>query len=269
MGRVPEDTDCRWRHLLVGSGRLAKHLQFYFNEAEIPFQCWSRNGDPQFNSLSPQTYPDSQQRLSETLKNVNCVWLLILDREIQSFVHNHSELRNYQLVHCSGSLVLEEAPSIHPLMTFSSELYSPDFYSKILFVSETGRLGLKDLCPQLDNSSLAINSKLKPLYHALCVASSNFTVLLWQQAQREFEKMGVSWKDLQPYLEQTTHNLIAAPTNALTGPLARGDYQTVSKNLDALADSPLKPVYETFLKLFVDQQTQISPVSKGGHHVHA
>jgi predicted short-subunit dehydrogenase-like oxidoreductase (DUF2520 family) len=66
--------------------------------------------------------------------------------------------------------------------------------------------------------------------------------------------MGLPASSLQPYLQQVVSNFIQDPESALTGPLSRGDHQTVNRNLTALATDPLEPVYQSFVELHRRQQ---------------
>ncbi|MCB0383823.1 MAG: DUF2520 domain-containing protein [Bdellovibrionales bacterium] len=269
MGRVPEIQTEKLCHLFIGSGRLARHLKYYFTTKNIPVISWSRNKEPEFNSLDVMEFPQNKERLVASLKKAHTVWLLISDREIEKFIETHLEITTRQVVHCSGSLVVSGALSFHPMMTFAEDLYEPEFYEKILFVGESGQEKLRTICPELPNPYKAIEPRLKPLYHALCVASSNFTVVLWQQALIEFSRLGIEWNDLIPYLEQTTTNLIRDPLMALTGPLVRGDEKTIAKNLSSLRGRPLGPIYESFVQLYSENNKPLIPQPKGGSDVHA
>lgn len=270
MGRVPEIQNGQHCHLLVGSGRLARHLKHYFHLKNIPTVSWSRNRDPDFNSISPAEIPNNKERLLTSLKQCQYVWLLIQDKEIATFVETHPEVTTRQVIHCSGSLVIPGTLSFHPLMTFAGELYTEEFYERILFVGEEGQPSLDCICPNLSNPYAEIEPRLKPLYHALCVASSNFTVVLWQQVLLEFSRLGIDWQNLIPYLQQTTENLVKDPLSALTGPLARGDSQTIEKNLSALRGRPLGPIYEAFVQLHSPKMSPaVRSPSPGGPDVHA
>ncbi len=52
------------------------------------------------------------------------------------------------------------------------------------------------------------------------------------------------------YLIQNTHNLLANPQTALTGPLTRNDVDTIQQNLAALASDPFHDVYQSFVSCY-------------------
>jgi predicted short-subunit dehydrogenase-like oxidoreductase (DUF2520 family) len=78
--------------------------------------------------------------------------------------------------------------------------------------------------------------------------SGNFTVLLWQKMFGDLEKrLGVPGAAAMPYLERVAANLRANPQGALTGPLARGDHQTIRKNIEALEGDRYQKIYQSFV----------------------
>ncbi len=219
---------------IVGDGRMANHFCHYLSVSGVSFVRWSRktggNSDP-----------------SVLFQGCDFVLLLISDGAILPFVEKFPNLRKFKLIHFSGSLVLNGIPSYHPLMTFSHELYSLAEYQAIPFVSERGELSFSEIFPDLPNASFAINPEDKPLYHALCVLSGNFTVMLWQKAFSDFEqKLGLKADLLKPYMHRICKNLEKDWKNCLTGPLARGDEITIKKNLESLNGDVYQKVYQAF-----------------------
>ena len=219
---------------IIGDGCIATHFIAYLKLSGIPFKQWSRRK----NSLEdPAVY----------LAGSRAVFLLIRDDAIIEFMKDHPRLKEMNPIHFSGSLYLEDIPSIHPLMTFSGSLYSLEKYRTIPFVHETGKVSLKDVLPELSNRSQAMDFRKKSLYHSLCVMSGNFTTMLWQKAFSDFdEKLKLDSQFLIPYMEQTFENLKQDWTNALTGPLARKDRSTVIRNMDALKGDLYREVYRSF-----------------------
>jgi predicted short-subunit dehydrogenase-like oxidoreductase (DUF2520 family) len=181
------------------------------------------------------------------LEGASHILLAISDDSLESFLDQYPELSARSLVHFSGSRVIENIAGLHPLMTFGRETYDLATYRSIPFVSEHGRLGFGEIFPALQNPSWVIEPGLKPLYHALCVMAGNFPALLWNKVFRDFEgKLGLPHEILGPYLAQTLENTLADGGQALTGPLARGDYHTVQQNIAALGGDAYAEVYRAF-----------------------
>lgn len=226
------------KYLIIGSGRLAIHFCNYLKLLNIPFIQWSRRNNTGLH-------------LEKFCKECTHILLLINDEAINDFVLNNGFLLNDCCVHCSGSLVLDNVYSAHPLMTFGKELYSLATYLHIPFILEENSPEFEKLLPGLPNKSYKIPSHLKSFYHALCVLSGNFTCLLWQKFFSELETTFKLPRDIgYPYLKQVTKNIEHQTSNALTGPLARSDLQTISTNLDALHSDPYREVYQAFVNVF-------------------
>lgn len=78
----------------------------------------------------------------------------------------------------------------------------------------------------------------RALYHAGAAIASNFLVTLERAAARLFEEAGAPPRALVPLMERTIENGFE-----LTGPIARGDGETVERHLAALHGSDLEPLY--------------------------
>jgi predicted short-subunit dehydrogenase-like oxidoreductase (DUF2520 family) len=87
---------------------------------------------------------------------------------------------------------------------------------------------------------VTILAEHKTLYHAAAVIASNYLVTLVDAALQAYEGAGVPREQalqmLQPLMNNTMDNIFrAGPEKALSGPIARGDLQTVEKQQNALA----------------------------------
>lgn len=225
-------------YLILGSGRLSRHLQAYFQFEALPFQVWSRADGP-------------ETLVSKALEASHILFALP-DSQIEAFAQAHRTLFDAKsCVHFSGALVTTLMPSAHPLMTFPDDLYDRETYLHLPFVLEKGRNTFTNLLPGLKNPAFEIEPALKTRYHALCVMSGNFTVLLWEKVFREFEQsFGLPKQILLPYLLQTTENLALSKTSVLTGPLVRNDDETIKKHLVELGDDPFASIYRSFVHAY-------------------
>jgi predicted short-subunit dehydrogenase-like oxidoreductase (DUF2520 family) len=103
---------------------------------------------------------------------------------------------------------------------------------------------------------VTIPREAKPAYHLACALASNFTVALVQAAAALLDEVGLAEKDatrfLLPLVEGTVRNVRQlGVTGAITGPIARGDTQTVKAHLDLLRrhNSELQQVYRALGKV--------------------
>lgn len=228
--------------LLVGDGRLARHMRHYFSELNIDFFTWSRRE----NSIT---------ELQDSLSQVKRVMLMITDSQIASFIKTHV-LNKYEeliVMHCSGAAEVDGAISVHPLQTFTKTLYAIEEYQKIPFIIERCDYSFNELLPGLSNPHYFIDSSRKAYYHALCVMANNFTTILWQKYFTAMSsEFGIEKKDLLPILKKTCENLSSDDSNVLTGPIARKDTETINRNLNALRFDDFHIVYQAFSELSLE-----------------
>ena len=138
---------------------------------------------------------------------------------------------------------------IHPMMTFSTQLYDQKAYDQILW-----------MCDHEIETPFPFLSKfryMKPThkkkYHALCVASGNISQILWRESLEEFSTLGVSKEELSFYLQKNLDNFKNLDSS-LTGPIVRGDKKTINDNLEALKETSLKNFYYDSLKVMETKQ---------------
>jgi predicted short-subunit dehydrogenase-like oxidoreductase (DUF2520 family) len=103
-----------------------------------------------------------------------------------------------------------------------------------------------------DVERLALTLGLRPFrveagqrarYHAAATIASNHLVALLGQALRVADTAGVPAEALLPLVRASVDNVDAlGDAGALTGPVARGDVDTVARHLDALPDDE-RPAY--------------------------
>lgn len=82
------------------------------------------------------------------------------------------------------------------------------------------------------------------MYHAAAVMASNYIVALIEAATMLMRAGGIereqALRALAPMIRASADNaLCLGPLNALTGPIQRGDIQTVAAHLEALRAVPL------------------------------
>jgi predicted short-subunit dehydrogenase-like oxidoreductase (DUF2520 family) len=82
-----------------------------------------------------------------------------------------------------------------------------------------------------------IDDAARPAYHAAAVVASNHLVALLGQVERLAAAAGVPLAAFEPLVHTTLDHVFAlGPAAALTGPVARGDVETVGRHLDVIAD---------------------------------
>jgi predicted short-subunit dehydrogenase-like oxidoreductase (DUF2520 family) len=142
--------------------------------------------------------------------------------------------------------------SLHPLQTFTAHGAPPDLRGVVFAVEAEGELRetLLAMVGRLGGAALELRAEEKALYHAAAVFASNYAVTLVKLATDLWLRFGwerpAALRALLPLLKGTVANLEEAGLPvALTGPIARGDIETVGRHLEALAEAApeLLPAY--------------------------
>ena len=237
-------------YLLVGNGKLSRHLQFYLSKRGLPFRV------ERFPRL---LRPSDREGWAEC----NRVLLLVSDDALESV---YGKLRpdfpeETVFIHCSGSRTIEGVFGAHPLMTFGESLYDAAFYAQIPFVFSSQEVkSFSELFPSLPNPAFSVRKDQRALYHAACVGAGNFPMLIWRDVFKLLEQdLSLPKEAMRPFLEQCLRNSLSAPGKNLTGPFVRGDVDTIARHQRALAGKPFLSLYNRF----VDWWSERSPATKG------
>ncbi|MGW8283064.1 MAG: DUF2520 domain-containing protein [Gemmatimonadota bacterium] len=228
---------------IVGNGRVARHLAHYFTQEGLEIRRWARRPTP-----GDSDYGEADRAgVEEVLASCPVVLVLIRDDAIEPFLAS-VDLSGRTLIHASGSLCTPFATSMHPLYTFGPDLYPAAVYPRIPFVCDDDGPEFASIFPGLRNPTWRIAPGDRSRYHAACVLGGNFTTLLWAHAMEIFREVGLPAAAALPYLERTCANVAQHGSEALTGPLVRGDRRTILSNLAALEGDPWAAVYRAFVE---------------------
>jgi predicted short-subunit dehydrogenase-like oxidoreductase (DUF2520 family) len=161
------------------------------------------------------------------------------------------------IAHCSGSLGSDAlvsatdqgcfVASAHPLNTFpnlssSLQTFASTKHGTFLY-SEGDREALDIIFPLFQTigfNTVELESSAKPAYHAACVFACNYLTVLMDLSLQSAESASLDrdkfWRAIQPLLASTLHNIdVHGTVHALSGPIARGDVQTVASHLASLS----------------------------------
>ncbi len=167
-------------------------------------------------------------------------------------------------VHCSGAHgteLLASAPQagvFHPIQTFPDRNGAGRFAGAYAGLQgDEGALRLLEgIARRLGMHPVRVPLGKTPLYHVACVLVSNYVVTLAYEAAVLWERIGFdrtkAVSALAPLMHATVENLQkVGPVDALTGPIARGDTETLQRHVKALQqEAPeLLPLYQTLASL--------------------
>jgi predicted short-subunit dehydrogenase-like oxidoreductase (DUF2520 family) len=276
---------------IVGAGRLGTALALALDQAGYSVrEIVSRSG------------PGSKSRVGAVARKIGAtpvvfshgglkadlVWLCVPDREISAVA---AELARKKLwhgkfaFHSSGALTSDElnalrkqgksVASVHPMMTFVTGSTPP--LENVPFALEGDAAALmvaRSIVRNLGGEPFTLSKSAKPAYHAWGSFLSPLIVAVLVTSEEVAKAAGLTLPEarrrMMPIVRQTIANYAAlGAAGAFTGPLGRGDTQTVHKHLRALKKIPkAKEVYIALAKsavrhLPVERRKHIEKMLKG------
>jgi len=159
------------------------------------------------------------------------------------------------VLHCSGvlpSTILAgvhacgaHAASLHPLQSFAEPTFPSNPFQGVVMAAEGDPEALalaREIAAGFKAKFLAIETAHKTLYHAAAVVASNYLVTLMDVSTRLLVGSGIAPGDtldvLMPLVRGTLGNMeTRGVAGALTGPIARGDRETVAAHCRKIAQS--------------------------------
>jgi predicted short-subunit dehydrogenase-like oxidoreductase (DUF2520 family) len=145
--------------------------------------------------------------------------------------------------HCSGALALDvlgrrDGFSMHPLMTVTAQGAQLRGAGCAVAGSSPRTVELAEsLARDLGMRPVHLDDDHRAAYHAAASIASNYLVTLEAAAERLAATAGVERAHLVALVRATVDNWAAlGPTRALTGPLARGDEETVARQRAAVVE---------------------------------
>ncbi len=271
------------RVLIVGAGHVGRGLFRAFRASGV--------GLLGLHGRRPSAWATSTGALPLVISDANTIIVAVRDDQIDGVLSDLiSERRagsrsrlasGTVIVHTSGGAEPSLLPRLgefglsggtfHPLVPFANPDRAPELLRHAwigIDGDEQARGTSRRLAGQIGARTLEIPAGAKSVYHAAAVMSSNFPVVLAAIASSMLAGLGIPERSAQ----QAVHSLMEAavsniadlpPEEALTGPVARGESETVMRHLAALRSDPeAKAVYKrmSLAALEIAARTGTDPV---------
>jgi hypothetical protein len=234
--------------LLIGSGKLSRHLKHYFDLLKVESDHWTKPRELNDPTLAP------------LIRSASHIFLLVSDQALSMVYETVQTLLTNQkanglILHSSAATSIPGAITLHPLMTFGPELYSLEVYQSIpltLFKEETSDFEseLLPLFQILKNPVQTLDTADRARYHVSCVMMANYPQILWEAALSVSKNAHLPRSSFAPILKQSLQNYLKLGEQALTGPLLRNDQNTLTKHLETLAGTPEADLYRAFVDYY-------------------
>ena len=155
------------------------------------------------------------------------------------------------IAHTSGSMTsdvlspladLGAVASLHPVQSFRKIADGPTPIKNIYFSVEGNPVAVRKLSSmvrELQAKPVQISADDKSVYHLACSVASNFLVTLMRMSFDMLRSAGFKedqlFEIIEPLLATTLDNVkVNGPEKALTGPISRGDTETIKSHLNVL-----------------------------------
>ena len=236
----------------IGAGKVGFTLGKFFTDKGIRVTgYYSRQAE---SAREAAAFTDSKfyEELDNIVNDSDALFLTVPDGEISGVfqkIKDYNICHKY-ICHCSGALSSKDAfegieetgatgYSIHPLFPISSKYDCYKELSDAFFCLEGDKAGLEmflSLFKKLGVRARTIDSEHKVQYHGACVFASNLICGVIKESLDILGTCGFDEEEalaaLRPLIKSNiSHVLEDGPVTALTGPIERGDLDTVKKHM--------------------------------------
>jgi predicted short-subunit dehydrogenase-like oxidoreductase (DUF2520 family) len=238
---------------VVGAGRVGTALAVALGRAGHRIAAASAVSDASRRRVDTYLAGTPVRQPQDVVAVADLVLLTVPDDALSGLVRGlaatGAQLAGRMLVHASGRhglAVLEPAVqhgalplALHPVMTFTGRADDADRLAGISFgvtAPAVLRPAAEVLVLEMGGEPVFIAEADRDLYHAALAGGANHLVTLVAQAQDLLARAGVGQpaRMLGPLLSAALDNALRLGDAALTGPVARGDVETVAGHLAAL-----------------------------------
>ena len=246
------------RVLIVGAGQVGRGLLRAFRASGVEVL--------RLHGRRPSAFTTSSGPLPEAIGDANTVVIAVRDNQIDDALGQIVEERGVNgqgrlasgavVVHTSGGAEPSLIPRLaeiglsggtfHPLVPFANPERAPELLRRAwigIDGDDHARATSRRLAGHLGARTLDIPPGGKNVYHAAAVMASNFPVVLAAVAGGMLSDLGVPERSAQyavhALMEAAVSNMAdRSAAEALTGPVVRGDAETVQRHLAALRGNP-------------------------------
>ncbi len=264
----------RMKISIIGVGRLGGALALALAKRNYKIEnLVSRIGNAENARKISELIEPQQPRMldasefSEIASDI--IFISTQDAEIEAVAKGLAhDLKNKPFVfHTSGSLssdVLSQLKkigcpvgSLHPLISISDSVVGARKFEDAFFCVEGDARAVEtamEIVKNLGGKSFSIETRFKTLYHAAAVTASGHLVALIDVALEMLAKCDLpeaaAREVLLPLVKSTLENLETQTTKrALTGTFARGDAETLTRQIETLRENVSIDALEVFLQL--------------------
>ena len=279
---IPGEHPARLRVGVVGAGRVGTALAVALGRAGHEVSAVSAVSDASIRRIEQRLPGVAIRQPPEVVASADLVLMTVPDDVLPGLVAGlaatGAAVEGRLIAHASGRHglgVLDPVVragalplALHPVMTFTGR---PDDIDRLAGISfgvtapDPLRPVAEALVVEMGGEPVFIAEEQRDLYHAALASGANYLVTLVVQASDLLRDAGVTHpaRMLGPLLSAALDNALRLGDAALTGPVARGDADTVASHINALrADAPeALPAYLALARLTADRAVAAGTLS--------
>ena len=252
----------------IGAGKIAHSLVSALLEAGYNVASVISRNKSSAQKLSKKFgIPHHSNKLNSLNQDTAIFFLTVPDNQIEKVAKSLSKLNlNFEqslFVHVSGALNIEELKSLkkkkgkvasfHIMQTFPSQRKVDIKNCSVAIETENKKTKnfLNKLASDLKLKSFYLRSDKKIYYHLAGVFASNFLVGNLSVSEKMFQLSKKGKADFNLILDSIVYSTLSNVKNtgisgALSGPVERGDFETIEKHLRALRKKD-KQLYKSYI----------------------
>jgi predicted short-subunit dehydrogenase-like oxidoreductase (DUF2520 family) len=264
------------RLVFVGPGRVGLALGYALAQADAAesLTYYGRREEPPPHPLFIQGLAEYRYGMERPPGGTTALFLTVPDRalaEIAMTLATRGDAPSgCAAFHCSGALGADPLEPLHPRGYRLGTFHPLQAIANSVVGAE--RLIGSTFALSGDPEALAVGRRLisalggrwiqvpttgRPLYHAAAVMASNYVVTLLGEAASLLERLGVSREDAEHALASLARGAVEdvgglGASRALTGPIRRGDTETVALHLRTLGGRD-RELYRLLGRLTLDR----------------
>lgn len=249
---------------IIGTGAVGSALENFFNDYGFKIMSTWNSREGSVFSDEKGEFQNFKRRLPQHDNEIGeLVFITTPDDLISKIARNLSDCdiswKQKTVVHCSGNLNTDELSdladrgaktvSMHPIQTFKKGDRKDRFNN--VYISLQGdpeaKEQLQPLIEKMGAVSISLDKTQKRILHIAAVMASNYLVALMFSAEKLLKDAGLEngFNSLETLVHQTISNVFEkGPENALTGPISRGDSESVQTHLKELRGKEQENVYK-------------------------
>ncbi len=242
---------------IIGAGRVGGALAIALSEKNFPV-CLANRHKESADFIA--SVSKARSISIEDAARCEVVLLTVTDSAIKSVAKQIADFvsKEQVVIHTSGALSSKEISflnarvgSLHPLKSFANPEDAAKSLKGTIFTFEGSKKAeeaAKKIVSIVNGRFIKINPNDKVLYHLAAVLTANYTVTLFSLSQEILTSIGFLDEDAKESLLTLVKGVVRnieknGVDNALTGPILRGDVETIRMHLNAIKDKTLKDIY--------------------------